>query len=201
MGERTIDFWFSLGSTYTYLTVMRLPSLEKSAGARFRWRPFYLGSIFKETNHVPFADKPAKMAYMWRDIERRAAALGIPLSVPAPYPATQAALANRLAHIGVRGGWGESFVRCSYRQWFQHGHLPGEEPSLSSSLREAGQDPGLALEEANDPATDKALVAETDEARRLGVFGSPTFVVGREIFWGDDRLDDAIAWSRRGESG
>jgi 2-hydroxychromene-2-carboxylate isomerase len=197
MNRRTIDFWFSLGSTYTYLTAMRLPALEKSTGVRFRWRPFYLGAIFKETNHVPFADKPAKMAYMWRDIERRASALGIPLSVPAPYPAAHVITANRVAYVGMQGKWGEEFVRASYRQWFQHGHPPGEEPSLGASLKAAGQDPQEALRMANDPATDRALAAETDEARRLGIFGSPTFVVGRELFWGDDRLDDAIAWSLR----
>ena len=194
--ERVIDFWFSMASTYTYLTVMRLPGLERSASVRFRWRPFYLGNIFKEMNHVPFADKPAKLAYMWRDIERRASAFGIAAAVPAPYPLKQPILANRIAYLGFQGNWGELFVRSSYRHWFQHGHASGEEPNLSSSLREAGQDPAQVLRMAEDPAIDRALVVETDEARRLGVFGSPSFVVGRELFWGDDRLDDALAWSR-----
>lgn len=194
--ERVIDFWFSMASTYTCLTVMRLPALARAAGVRFRWRPFYLGNIFKEMNHVPFADKPAKLSYMWRDIERRASAFGIALTVPAPYPIKQAILANRIAYLGVQENWGETFVRASYREWFQRGHPSGEEPNLSSSLKEAGQDPQRVLRMADDPATDRALLAETDEARRLGVFGSPSFVVGRELFWGDDRLDDALAWSR-----
>jgi 2-hydroxychromene-2-carboxylate isomerase len=200
-GDNTIDFWFSMGSTYTYLTVMRLPAVEQSAGVRFRWRPFYLGRIFTEMNNVPFADKPAKQAYMWRDIERRASIYDIPLDVPAPYPVKQVVLANRIAYLGIQGGWGEAFVRASYRQWFQHGQLPGEEPNLSSSLRAAGQDPQRVLSLADDPATDQALIADTNEARRLGIFGSPTFVAGSELFWGDDRLDEAVTWLRRGKLG
>src|SRR5262249_16561461 len=68
-----IDFWFTMGSTYSYLSVMRLVQLERLTGIRFRWRPFHLLVILQEMKHVPFADKPSKSAYMWRDVERRAA--------------------------------------------------------------------------------------------------------------------------------
>jgi 2-hydroxychromene-2-carboxylate isomerase len=73
MSKDQIDFWFTMGSTYTYLSVMRLPETARSMGVSFRWRPFHLLIILQEMKHVPFADKPAKSAYMWRDIERRAA--------------------------------------------------------------------------------------------------------------------------------
>ena len=89
----SIDFWFTMGSTYTYLTVMRLPELERETGVSFHWRPFHLLTILNEMKHVPFADKPAKQAYMWRDIARRAAMHGIPLQVPAPYPVKQSVVA------------------------------------------------------------------------------------------------------------
>lgn len=199
MAPDHIDFWLTLGSTYSYLSVMRLPELERSAGIRFRWRPFHLLVILQEMNHVPFADKPAKSAYMWRDIERRAAMYGMPVKVPAPYPAKASITANLVATVGMREGWGSDFIRAAYRRWFVLGEETGSEPNLSESLREIGQDPAAALATADSAETREALAAETAIAKDLGIFGSPTFVVGRELFWGDDRLEDAIGWHRHGK--
>jgi 2-hydroxychromene-2-carboxylate isomerase len=195
-----IDFWFTMGSTYTYLTVTRLAEYQRSTGIAFRWRPFHLLIILQEMNHVPFADKPAKLAYMWRDIERRAEKYGIPVHVPAPYPAKQSIRANLVALVGMREGWGPDFTRAAYRRWFELGQETGSDPNISDSLREIGEEPSrvLRLAEAND--TMAALKTETDEARALGIFGSPTFSVGRELFWGDDRLEDALAHVRKAQS-
>jgi 2-hydroxychromene-2-carboxylate isomerase len=177
---------------------MRLGKLEQSTGLSFRWRPFHLLIILQEMKHVPFADKPTKAAYMWRDIERRAAMYGIPVTLPAPYPAKQSVTANLVAIVGMREGWGADYVRAAYRRWFQLGQETGSEPNVSESLRDIGQDPARALELANSEGAKVTLAAETDAARELGLFGSPTFSVGRELFWGDDRLEDAISWSRSG---
>jgi len=201
MATSPIDFWFTMGSTYTYLSVMRLGELEQSSGIRFRWRPFHLLIILQEMKHVPFADKPAKSAYMWRDIERRAAMYGLPVSLPVPYPAKQSITANLVAIVGMRQGWGIDFVRAAYRRWVQLGQETGSEPNLSESLRDIGQEPQSVLALANAADATAALMAETEIAKRLGIFGSPTFVVGRELFWGDDRLEDAISWYRHGRVG
>ncbi len=198
MSADDIDFWFTMGSTYSYLCVMRLGEIERAGGIRFRWRPFHLLVILQEMKHVPFADKPTKSAYMWRDIERRAAMYGIPASLPAPYPAKQSVIANLAAIVGMREGWGEDFVRAAYRRWFQLGQETGSEPNISESLRDIGQDPARVLPLIEAPEAKDALMAETSIARDLGIFGSPTFVVGRELFWGDDRLEDAIGWHRHG---
>jgi 2-hydroxychromene-2-carboxylate isomerase len=164
----------------------------------FRWRPFHLLIILQEMKHVPFADKPNKSAYMWRDIERRAAMYGIPMKLPVPHPAKQSVVANLVATVGMREGWGADFVRAAYRRWFQHGEETGSEPNVSESLHNIGQEPKRVLALANSEKTKAALTAETDAARELGIFGSPTFTVGRELFWGDDRLADAISWCRFG---
>jgi 2-hydroxychromene-2-carboxylate isomerase len=201
MAEDPIDFWFTMGSTYSYLSVMRIGELEQSTGIRFRWRPFHLLVILQEMQHVPFADKPAKCAYMWRDIERRATMYGLPVSLPAPYPAKQSILANLVATVGMRQGWGPDFVRAAYRRWLQLGQETGSEPNVSESLREVGQEPRSVLALADSADTTNALMAETDIAKRLGIFGSPTFVVGGELFWGDDRLEDAVSWYRHGRVG
>ena len=95
MSGTQIDFWFTMGSTYSFLSVMRLATLEQSTGISFRWRPFHLLIILQEMKHVPFADKPAKSAYMWRDIERRAAMYGLSVTLPVPYPAKLSVMANR----------------------------------------------------------------------------------------------------------
>ena len=118
MAGQSIDFWFTMGSTYTYLTVMRLADVERASGVSFNWRPFHLLTILNEMKHVPFADKPAKQAYMWRDVERRAGMYGIPLRVPAPYPVKQSVVANQVAVLGMREGWGPAYVEAAYRQWF-----------------------------------------------------------------------------------
>ena len=198
MAAPHIDFWFTMGSTYSYLSVSRLADVERSTGMTFRWRPFHLLVILQEMKHIPFADKPAKSAYMWRDIERRAAMYGIPVKLPVPYPAKQSVVANLVAVVGMRENWGADFVRAAYRRWFQLGQETGSEPNVSESLRDIGQDPDRVLTLANSDDTKVELTAETDTARELGIFGSPTFVVGRELFWGDDRLADAINWCRFG---
>jgi 2-hydroxychromene-2-carboxylate isomerase len=199
MGASRIDFWFTMGSTYSFLSVMRLADIERSSDVSFRWRPFHLLVILQEMNHVPFADKPAKSAYMWRDIERRAAMYGIEARLPAPYPAKQSIIANLVATVGMHEGWGSDFVRAAYRRWIVQGQETGSEPNLSESLRDIGQDPDRVLKLAAGDEMKAMLSAETDAARALGIFGSPTFSVDREIFWGDDRLEDAIFWSKSGK--
>ena len=198
MAAPHIDFWFTMGSTYSYLSVSRVADVERSTGMTFRWRPFHLLIILQEMKHIPFADKPTKSAYMWRDIERRAAMYGIPMKLPVPYPARQSVVANLVAIVGMRENWGADFVRAAYRRWFQRGEETGSEPNVSESSRDIGQDPERVLTLANSDDTKSVLTAETDAARELGIFGSPTFIVGRELFWGDDRLADAINWCRFG---
>ena len=198
MADAQIDFWFTMGSTYSFLSVMRLADIERSTGISFRWRPFHLLVILQEMKHVPFADKPTKSAYMWRDIERRAAMYGISAKLPAPYPVKQSIVANLVATVGMREGWGKDYVRATYRRWFELGQETGSEPNVSESLCDIGQDPPRVISLAKSENAEAALAEETDAARELGIFGSPTFTVGQELFWGDDRLEDAISWFRMG---
>jgi len=198
VAEDVIDFWFSTGSTYTYLTVSRLPALSAAKGMRFNWRPFSVRAIMREQNNTPFAGKPVKAAYMWRDIERRAAMYGLRANVPAPYPLKEFDLANKLAILGLAEGWGIPYIQASYRRWFVDGQEPGQEPNLSASLAEVGQDAARCRERAGGDDVAELYDAATQEAKKLGVFGSPTFAVRGELFWGDDRLDDALSWFRHG---
>ena len=111
---KPIDFWYSIGSTYSYLTVMRLADYEAQTGVTFNWRPFDVRAIMIEQKNIPFANKPEKFSYMWRDIERRAAKYGLPISVPAPYPLKELAFANQVAlWVNGKGGGGPIRLKLS----------------------------------------------------------------------------------------
>lgn len=133
-----IDFWFSIGSTYTYLAVMRLAEIEQQTGVRFAWKPFNVRAVMIEMNNIPFANKPAKAAYMWRDIERRAGMRGLAPKLPEPYPLSELERANRVAIVGAAEGWCPAYVRASYRRWMEAGLPAGSEPNVSESVIEAG---------------------------------------------------------------
>ena len=151
-----------------------------------------------EMDNIPFANKPVKAAYMWRDLERRAAMHGLVANFPVPYPLAEFDLANRVAMVGEAEGWCADYTQATYRRWFRDGLPSGGEPNLSDSLREIGQDPLSVVERANTPEVERAYRTATDEAKQAGVFGSPSFIVHGELFWGDDRLNDAISWYREG---
>lgn len=191
-----IDFWYSIGSTYSYLTVMRMGDYAAQLGLEVCWRPFNVRDIMVAQKNIPFRDKPVKTAYMWRDMERRAGLYGLPIKVPAPYPLPDLPLANQVALLGMSEGWGVDYTVETYRRWFQDGQIAGSDPNLSDSLRAVGQDPAAVIARAESDEIRAALAAQTAEAMALGVFGSPSFVVGAEVFWGDDRLDDAAYWAK-----
>jgi 2-hydroxychromene-2-carboxylate isomerase len=198
MDTPTIDFWVSIGSTYSYLSVMRIEEVAKANGVKFRWRPFSVRSIMVEQNNIPFRGKPVKMNYMWRDIARRAQKYNLPARLPAPYPLAEFDLANKVAIVGEDKDWGIAYIQATFRRWFQDGEKAGSEPNLSDSLREAGQRPETIIAEARGQPIERRYQQATQDAKSLGIFGSPTFVANGEVFWGDDRLDDAISWLRYG---
>jgi len=198
MAAAPIDFWFSIGSTYSYLSVARLADLERASGVPFRWRPFNVRAIMLEMNNIPFATKPAKMAYMWRDLMRRAQLRGLPFAGPPPYPLKDLARPNRVAVLAAREGWCAPYAQAVYRRWFIDGVDASEDANIAASLAEAGQDAARVIARADGEEGITALEAETNAARALGIFGAPTFFAKGEMFWGDDRLEDAIAWHIHG---
>ncbi|HEX2336337.1 MAG TPA: 2-hydroxychromene-2-carboxylate isomerase [Hyphomicrobiaceae bacterium] len=198
MAKQPIDFWFSIGSMYTYLAVMRLPEVAAKSGTTFRWRPFSVRAIMIEMDNVP-RNKPLKLAYMWRDLRRRAQMHGFPFRQQPSYPLQNFDLANRIAVVGAEEGWCADYARAAYRRWFLDHDEAGSDSNNQASLREVGHDPERVIERTNSEEVGAKYLASTDEARKLGIFGAPTFVVGQEIFWGDDRLEDALAWRQKNE--
>jgi 2-hydroxychromene-2-carboxylate isomerase len=129
--------------------------------------------------------------------------MGIPYfcalrDLPIPFPAPDMELANRVAVLGEREGWGAAYAKAAYQRWFLHREIVGGEPNLTSSLKAIGKELSQVLATARSDEIGAALQSANDEARRLNVFGVPSFVTRGEVFWGDDRLDDAIQWYRTG---
>ena len=195
---KDIDFYFSIGSTYTYLSVTRIIDVEKKHQIRFNWKPFSVRAIMKEMNNIPFPkDKINKVNYMWRDIERRAESYGFFAKTPVPYPLSEFDLANQIAILGLDKGWGTDYIRLTYKKWFQEGKEPAIDPSISEICKELGLNKNEIVSEAKSEIFEKKYISNTDSARENKVFGSPSFIVENEIFWGDDRMEDAIEWSKK----
>ena len=195
---KDIDFYFSIGSTYTYLSVTRILDVEKKHQIKFNWKPFSVRMIMKEMNNIPFPkDKINKVNYMWRDIERRAEGYKFFAKTPVPYPLSEFDLANQIAILGLKMGWGVDYVRLTYKKWFQEGKEPAVEPSISEVCKELGLNKDEIIIETKTKEIKDEYFLNTDAARENKVFGSPSFIVDNELFWGDDRMEDAIEWSKK----
>jgi 2-hydroxychromene-2-carboxylate isomerase len=199
MAMPTLDFWFEFASTYSYPAAMRIAALAEAGGVTLRWRPFVLGAIFKSQGWAtsPFNIYPDKGRYMWRDLERICGALDLPFVRPEPFP-QNTLLAARVALIGLANAWGEEYCRAVYRAEFGEGRNVAEAATIAEVLKGLGHDAGAVLEQAQSDEIKLRLRAETEEAQRLGIFGAPSFVTtDGELFWGNDRLEAALAWAKR----
>jgi 2-hydroxychromene-2-carboxylate isomerase len=189
---KSVEFWFSIGSPYTYLTVMRLPKVIEKTGLEVFWHPFSARQILQENGTHPYQDKPVQTAYMWTDLARQSRKFGLSPRLPAPFPLTGYELANRVAVVAAEEGWVAPYVQETYRRWFHDGHPAGAEPNLSRTLEELGHQPGRVIAKAEGSLTGQAWEQATRRARERGVFDTPSFIVEDELYVGDDRLPDAL---------
>jgi 2-hydroxychromene-2-carboxylate isomerase len=189
-----IEFWYDFASTYSYLSAMRIEALAERAGVQVLWKPLLLGPIFRTQgwDTSPFNIYPAKGRYMVRDMERLAAARGLPFKLPQPFP-QNSLHAARLALIGLAEGWGAAFTRAVYEAEFAAGADIGDKSVLAGLLTRLGLDAAALLARADLPETKQRLRQQTEEAQELGIFGAPSFLARGELFWGDDRLEQALA--------
>lgn len=193
-----LTFWFDFGSTYAYLSALRVDGLAARAGVRVDWRPFLLGPIFTARGWPtsPFQVYPDKGRHMWRDVERRAALHGLPFRRPSAFP-QNGLLASRLMLAGLGHGWAAAFAREVFLAEFARDEPISRAETLAPLIERAGGDPASALADAGSSRIKAALRRQTEEAAALGIFGAPTFVNDGEMFWGDDRLEEALSWCVR----
>ena len=192
------QFWFEFASTYSYPAAMRIEQAAEARGITIEWRPFLLGPIFAAQgwNDSPFNIYPAKGRYMWRDLERLCASHALSLRRPSRFP-RNGLLAARIACVAEGAAWLPEFVRAVYRANFSEDREISDRGVIAQVLEALGQPASALIERSETEAAKARLRARTDEAQRLGIFGAPSFVVAGELFWGNDRLDDALDWVQR----
>lgn len=193
----SLEFWFEFASTYSYPAAMRIEDMARDEGIAIIWRPFLLGPIFQQQgwNDSPFNLYPVQGRYMWRDLQRICADLGIPLRQPSVFP-RNSVLAARVACTFATEPWLPEFVRQVFQANFV-ADLDISQPEIIATCLERVGQPGMeSISRALAPANKEALRAQTERAVAVGIFGAPSFLVNQELFWGNDRLEQAIAWCK-----
>lgn len=197
-GMNRLVFWFDPASTYSYLSAMRIEAMAQAAAVDVEWRPFLLGPIFKAQgmNNSPFALFPLKGEYMWRDMQRQAQELGIGLKLPdagamGAFP-RNSVLAARACIVALREDWGRDFVTSLYLAEFAEGLDIADRVVIADVVSALGQDAKTALDRAQSEEIKLALRENTQAAQAARIFGAPSFTVGDELFWGNDRLEQAL---------
>lgn len=190
-----IELWLEYASTYSYLTVARIGQLADQHGLEVDWQPFWLHPVRERLGlPPPFPDGSARERYMWRDLERRAKLRNLPYRKPATYPFNSVHV-GRVALVGAREGWCREFTETAFQLHWTQGLAMTEPAHIAAALSAAAQDPQRVLSLAASPEVKEAFKQQAGRALERGIFGAPSFVVGDELFWGDDRLEDAVAFA------
>ena len=194
--RREIEFWFEFASNYSYLSVMRIEDVARRRGVRVVWKPFLLGPIFRDLGFEtsPFVLQKEKGAYVWRDMARQCRKYGLGWTQPTTFPRS-GVLPARIALLGSDRPWIGAFCRQVMELNFVFDQDINQSDRMVAILMELGLPPADILGQAQAEPAKKQLREQTDQARARGIFGAPTFFVGTEMFWGNDRLEDALAFA------
>jgi 2-hydroxychromene-2-carboxylate isomerase len=195
-----IEFWYEFGSTYSYPAAMRVERLAQAAGVTVSWRPFLLGPLFHEQQGLtdsPFNAFPIKGDYMWRDLQRVCDLEGLPLVHPSQFP-RNGLLAARVAIRGLEDGWTPAFSRAVYQANFVDDQDISKAEVLAPLIASVGAGPDEVLAAAGTDPVKARLKDHVRQAQERGLFGAPSFVTADgELFWGNDRLEQALDWAVR----
>jgi 2-hydroxychromene-2-carboxylate isomerase len=193
-----MEFWFDFASTYSYIGAMRIQALCDAAGIGLHWKPFLLGPIFQLQgwDDSPFNLNRRRGDYMWRDLERLTAKFGLPWRRPTRFPRAST-LPARVACAGEASPWCGDYVRRVFVANFGEDRDIGERQVVAEVLEELVLPAAALMDSALSPQNRGLLRANTERAMQLGIFGAPNCVVNGELFWGEESLEDAVAWARR----
>lgn len=194
LASAELEFWFEFGSNYSYLSVMRIEAAAARLQVPIRWKPFLLGPIFRTLgwDTSPFVLQKAKGEYVWKDMERACRALGVPWIRPTTFPRT-ALLPMRVALVGAEQPWMGAYCRRVMSLNFAEDRDIDAPDVVADVLEQLGLPARQIIDEARSEPNKLKLREQTEAARARGIFGAPTFLVGDEMYWGNDRLDDALA--------
>ena len=194
-----IEFWFEFGSNYSYLSVMRIEEEARRHGVRIAWKPFLLGPIFRALGmeNSPFVLQKEKGAYVQQDMARLCRKYGLaPWVKPSVFPRL-GVLPLRIALLGVDEPWIGAFCRKVMELNFVRDQDINQPEQMVPIVAELGLSALGLTERAQSKPIKTRLRDQTQQARAKGIFGAPTFFVGTEMFWGNDRLDDALLFAAK----
>ncbi|CAJ0858230.1 2-hydroxychromene-2-carboxylate isomerase [Ralstonia sp. LMG 32965] len=186
---KQVEFFFDVGSPYSYLAYHQLPKIAQATGAEIVWRPMLLGGVFQATGNSSPATIPAKGHYSNVDLERWAKHFGVPIQQNPHFPINTLQLMRGAVGMQLRSDAEfHRYLAAIFSAMFEHPRNLGDLQELAAVLEAAGISPALMLELVQDDRIKQTLRKTTEEAVARGVFGAPTFFVGDEMFWGQDRL-------------
>jgi 2-hydroxychromene-2-carboxylate isomerase len=192
-----IEFWFEFGSNYSYLSLMRIEEEARRHGVQIAWKPFLLGPIFRALGmeNSPFVLQKEKGVYVQQDMARLCRKYGLaPWVKPSVFPRL-GVLPLRIALLGVDQPWIGAFCRKVMELNFARDQDINQPEQMASIVAELGLSALGLIERAQSEPIKTRLRDQTEQARAKGIFGAPTFFVGTEMFWGNDRLDDALLFA------
>ena len=187
MEPRNIEFFWDAASPYTYLAATQIEPVVARAGAKLVWRPFLLGKVFEATGNRMPASVPAKAKHLFCDVQRWAQHYGVPVAFPKVFP-VNSVLALRAGIAASAQGRGAEFARAVMKAYWADGTDISQPEAVSAIAAAVGLDGAALLLQAQEQPVKDQLRANTEEAVRRGAFGAPTFFVGEQMFWGNDRL-------------
>ena len=193
-----IEFWFDFGSNYSYLSTMRIEDAAARRDVSVQWRPFLLGPIFQTFgwDTSPFVMQKEKGEYVWRDMERQCDKYGLPWTRPSSFP-RRSLLPMRVAMLGAEQPWMADYCRMTMMLNFAEDQDIDGPEHVAMVLTELGLPAAQLIAEAQTEQNKLRLRQQTEAAKARSIFGAPTFFVGKEMFWGNDRLDDALTLAAR----
>jgi 2-hydroxychromene-2-carboxylate isomerase len=187
----TIDYWFTLASPWAFLGHEAFMKLAKAHDVAINYKPVFLGEVFKATGGLPLAQRaPARQRYRMLELQRWRELRAIPLKLkPRNWPFDPALADRCVVAIAEAGGDPSGFMRAVWEASWVKEEDCGQEAKLAELLSRSGHDAKDVLAAAKSDEIGKIYAARTPEAIAAGVFGSPCYVLGGEVFWGQDRLD------------
>lgn len=188
--EKTVDFYFDFGSPAAYLAYTQLPKLRADTGATVVMKPILLGGVFQATGNRAPISVPLKGSYLFVDLARYAKRYGVPLVMNPFFPINTITLMRADVGLGLRGDSRLEVYRAAMFRaiWIVRQNL-NDPATVAAVLTAAGFDAAEIMAMVADPSVKDALKVATQAAVDRGIFGAPTFFVGEEMFWGQDRLD------------
>ena len=185
-----IEFFFDIGSSYSYLASTQMDGVAQRTGVPVRWRPFLLGAVFKATGNDLPIKLPAKARWMVSDMKLWADHYNVPVRIPSRFPIVTLRAQRALCAAERLHGEGSlpKFAQALFRAYWAEDQDPTTDEVIAAAARAAGLDPTPIIAGIETQETKDLLRATTEEAVKRGAFGAPSMFVGETLFWGNDRL-------------